>query len=332
MEEHSSKQRNKRNQKRKHDQNRSPQNEKRQFGTQKRIRHFLIGALAIILTGGGVYELFPLFAESFLTPQMELLEFTEASGEMRVTFLDVAQGDCTIVQTEEQNMVIDAGNNHQGETVADWLEAQGITRLDYLILTHPDADHIGGADNILRTVDVERVIMPDVANDTVTYEEVMDLIEAQEIPVDFPEVGDRYLLGDAGFTVLCPRPEEVSEEDLNGSSVGIKLVHGVNSFVMCGDAEAGSEQNMVHTFGDALESDVLKCGHHGSSTSNSASFLQKVNPTWAVISCGRDNSYGHPHVEVLAELQDADIQVYRTDELGTVTAYSDGQEIFWELP
>lgn len=291
----------------------------------KRIRNVVIAALAVLLSGGGIYEA----AQTVLDFQADLPESTVVSGEMRVTFLDVGQGDCTIIQTEGHNMVMDTGNNNQGEVVVDWLLAHGVTELDYLILTHPDADHIGGADNVLRAVPVDKVIMPDVANDTMTYDEVIELIDEQQIPVDYPEVGTQYTLGDAVFTVLCPRQEEVSEADLNGSSVGIRLVHGKNSFVMCGDAETDSEEHMIETFGKALEADVLKCGHHGSSTATSDSFLQAVNPIWAVISCGADNSYGHPHQEVLAKLADSDVQVYRTDQLGTITAVSDGEQFSW---
>lgn len=291
----------------------------------KKITNAAIAVLAVLLSGGGIYEATQAVQDS----QPDMRDSTVISEEMQVTFLDVGQGDCTIIQTEGHNMVIDTGNNHQGETVVDWLLQQDIKELDYLILTHPDADHIGGADNVLRAVSVDKVIMPDVANDTITYNEVIELIEEQQIPVDYPEVGDQYTLGDAVFTVLCPRQEDVKESDLNGSSVGIRLVHGKNAFVMCGDAETDSEEHMVETFGNALEADVLKCGHHGSSTATSDAFLQAVDPIWAVISCGEGNSYGHPHQEVLAKLEDSDVQVYRTDQLGTITAVSDGEQITW---
>ena len=115
--------------------------------------------------------------------------------------------------------------------------------------------------------------------------------------------------------MLCPQADGVSENDLNSSSVGIKLVHGENSFV-CAGMEAEAEQEMTAQFGTALECDVLKCGHHGSSTATTPEFLAATDPTWALISCGKDNSYGHPHAEVMAALEDADVQVYRTDQQG----------------
>lgn len=301
------------------------------------VQNIVIAVILLFLAGSGGYKALQLQEGSDIRGQMQtsdrgggsLQDSTVASGEMQVTFLDVGQGDCTIVRTEGHNMVIDTGNNNKGSVVVEWLQEQGITELDYLVLTHPDADHIGGADDVLRAVKVDTVLMPDVENDTVTYEEVAELIEEQQIPVIYPAVGEQYTLGDAGFTILCPQPDEVSESDLNGSSVGMKLVHGSNSFVMCGDAEEASEGRMVDTFGDALEADVLKCGHHGSSTATSDAFLAAVDPIWAVISCGAGNSYGHPHQEVLTKLEDGDVQVYRTDLLGTITAVSDGEQITW---
>lgn len=116
---------------------------------------------------------------------------TVATGQMKVTYLNVGQGDCTIIQTEGHNAMIDAGNNHEGKDVVDYLNQQGIDKLDYLILTHPDADHIGGGDDVLEKIEVEQVIMPDVANDTMTYEEVMDDIEKENVPVEHPKVGRR---------------------------------------------------------------------------------------------------------------------------------------------
>ena len=249
---------------------------------------------------------------------------------MKVTVLEVGQGDCTLIQAGGQNMVMDVGNNDQGERVVSYLKEQGIGKLDYLLLSHPDADHIGGGDNVLENFEVQTVIMPEVANDTMTYQEVMEEISRYDVDVKYPEVGDIFTLGDAEFTVLCPEPELVSQDDLNNSSVGIKLVHGENSFVMCGDAEAKSEQEMVKRFGSSLECDVLKCGHHGSNTATSDEFLAAVNPTWAVISCGKENRYGHPHSEVLDKLENDDVQIYRTDLRGTITAVSDGSQISWK--
>ncbi len=312
---------------------------RRKRRNHKNNKKRIVAAVAVILiSGGGLYgaadylesqgipvkEAIGKIAD-LLPKQKNVTLSTVAEGEMYVTFLDVGQGDCTIIQTEKGNMMIDAGNNSWGETVVDALEERGIEELDYLILTHPDADHIGGADDVLREIQVETILMPDVENDTVTYQEVEALIATEQISVEHPYAGTEYMLGDAVFTVLCPEENGVSANDLNSSSVGIKLVHGENAFVMCGDAEEQPEQAMAKRFGNGLECDVLKCGHHGSSTATTPDFLAAADPTWAVISCGKDNSYGHPHAEVLAALEDADVQVYRTDQQGTITCVSDGK-------
>ena len=290
-----------------------------------------IAALLVAVFGYGALEAVDVIGDFFADGKSveTIREFTTAEGEMQVTFLDVGQGDCTIVRTDGHAMVIDTGDNGEGEYVVDYLQEEGIDVLDYLILTHPDADHIGGGDNVLESIEVKEILMPDVTNDTVTYEEVAEDIDQFSIHTTNPQPGDVYELGDAEFTILCPEAEAVDDSDLNGASVGIKLIHGENAFVMCGDAEEEAEQNMVDHFGTGLECDVLKCGHHGSSTATSDAFLKATDPTWAVISCGQDNRYGHPHEEVLAKLKEEDVQVYRTDRLGTITAVSDGKNISW---
>lgn len=291
-----------------------------------RIRNGLLLVVSVFLLTGCGAEEFILSAVGSTQKKVENTQ--EASNEMTVTFLDVGQGDCTIVQAAGHNMVIDAGDNGEGSTVVSYLEENHIDSLDYLILTHPDADHIGGADDVMEAVKVKQVLMPDVSNDTKTYEDVINDIRSIDIDVVHPEVGANYELGDASFEILSP--QEVRENDLNASSVGIKLMHGKKSFVMCGDAEIKSEDAVVETFGSGLECDVLKCGHHGSNTATSQEFLDAADPVWAVISCGEGNRYGHPHAEVVSRLEDADVQVYRTDERGTITAVSDGEQISWE--
>lgn len=291
----------------------------------------LLAAFLAVVFGVGTMQITDEAVELFSGAAREekITESTEAAGEMEVTFLDVGQGDCTIIRTEGHAMMVDTGDNRTGDEVAAYLQEQGISSLDYLILTHPDADHIGGGDNVLESVEVKQVLMPDVVNDTKTYGEVIQDIELYNVDTVSPVPGETYSLGDAEFIILSPEPDAVNGEYARGISIGIKLIHGENSFVMCGDAEEEAEKEMVERFGGELECDVLKCGHHGSSTSTTDLFLEKTNPTWAVISCGKDNSYGHPHAEVIAKLEADDIQIYRTDLLGTITARSDGKQISW---
>lgn len=244
----------------------------------------------------------------------------------RVHFINVDQGDSILIESEGEYMLIDAGENNQGEIVVNYLNSLGITTLDYIIGTHPHSDHIGGMDDVLDAFTIEKAILPNTTYNTKTYQSVLDGIAEQNTETIWAEVGATYTLGDASFMIIAPAKDDYT--DPNDWSVGIKLVCGESSFVMCGDAEAGAEKDILAT-GIDLEADVLKCGHHGSSTSTSEAFLKAVNPTYAVISCGVNNKYGHPHAEVIARLEDDDVLYYRTDLLGTIIASTDGKNITW---
>ena len=261
-----------------------------------------------------------------------LEEFSGSDGYLRVHFIDVGQGDSILIQAGEHAMLVDAGTNESGGTVTDYLHSLNLTKLDYLIGTHPHEDHIGGLDDVILSFAIGTVIMPDVSHTTRTYEDVLDALLEKDLTVSSPQPGEVFSLGDASFTILSPSAEIAAEAqeagDLNNLSVGIRLVYGSTAFVLCGDAESVSEEAMVQS-GLPLKADVLKAGHHGSSTSTCGSFLDAVDPDYAVISCGKDNSYGHPHQETLDRLHAAGVSVFRTDEQGTVIAVSDGASISW---
>lgn len=261
-----------------------------------------------------------------------LSDSSAADGYLRVHFIDVGQGDSILIQAGERAMLVDAGTNESGSIVTEYLSSLNITKLDYLIGTHPHEDHIGGLDDVIRSFEIGTVIMPDVSHTTQTYEDVLDALLEKNLTVTVPHPGDSYSIGDAAFTILSPSADIAGEAaetgDLNNLSVGIRLVYGSNAFVLCGDAESDSEREMVES-GLSLKADVLKAGHHGSSTSTSDAFLAAVDPDYAIISCGRDNSYGHPHQETMDKLKAAGVSVLRTDEQGTIVAVSDGRTITW---
>lgn len=257
-------------------------------------------------------------------------ELKEKDGDMlsrlEVHFLDVGQGDATFLSCDGYTMLIDAGNNDKGTAVWSYLKNQGVERLDYVIGTHPDADHIGGLDVVLYKFDCGTVFLPDVKNDTRTYEDVVQVMEEKDYPVTMPVVGETYSLGEASFTIIAPNRDYGS--DLNDASVGILVEHGSNRFLFTGDAEETAEADILAN-GQDISADVYKAGHHGSNTASTEEFLQEVNPAYAVISCGEGNSYGHPHAEVLNRFRSMGIDVFRTDEQGTIVAVSDGEEIVW---
>jgi len=248
-------------------------------------------------------------------------------SELQVHFIDVGQGDSTLILCGNDSMLIDAGDNSKGTAVQLYLQKQGVEELTYLIGTHPDSDHIGGLDVIMTKFDCGTVIMPDVTSDTATYRDVIDTMDYRNYKNTLPQVGDVYSLGDAEFTIIAPNREY---DDDNNSSVGIRLVHGNNVFLFTGDAGAEAEADMLQN-GIDLKADVLHAGHHGSDTSGSQDFIREVSPEYAVISCGADNPYGHPHEQALAVLKEQGVQIFRTDEQGSIVAVSDGESITWNV-
>ena len=252
----------------------------------------------------------------------------ETKEELEVHFIDVGQGDSTLIKSGEHAMLIDAGENRKGEDVKEYLESQHVEKLDYIIGTHPDSDHIGGMDVAIDAFDTEKIFMPDLEKDTKTYEEVVDSANEKQEEIVEPKVGDTYSLGEATFTIVSPNSTDYSSS--NDYSIGILLEHGENKFLFVGDAEEESEEEMLENPID-LDADVYKVSHHGSSTGTSEEFLQEISPDYAVISCGEGNSYGHPHEEVLNELREEEVEVFRTDEQGTIVATSDGEKIEWNM-
>lgn len=249
------------------------------------------------------------------------------SGTLEVHFLDVGQGDATLICQGEHAMLIDGGDNSKGTAVQSYLQSQGIEHLDYVIGTHPDADHVGGLDVVLYKFSWQQVILPDIEKDTRTYQDVLKVIEDKNQKITRPRVGESYALGAAEFTVIAPVKEDYGES-FNDYSIGIRLNFGENQFVFTGDAEEDAEEDMLET-GMDLSADVFKAAHHGSNTANTVPFLEEVNPDAVVISCGEGNRYGHPRAEVLNHLRSMGIKVYRTDEQGTIVAVSDGSTITW---
>lgn len=245
-------------------------------------------------------------------------------GKLEVHFIDVGQADAILIKQGASAMLVDAGNNADSDLVVQYIKDQGVTRLDYVIGTHPHEDHIGGMDAVIMDFQVEKIIMPRVVVNTKTYEDVLMAIHHKGLKVTTPVPGTKYDLGYAKFTILAPNSD--SYEDVNNYSVVIRLDYGQNSFLLTGDAEALSEQEMLDKELQ-LKTDVLKVGHHGSTTSTTEDFLDAVVPSYAVISVGHDNSYGHPAKSVIERLTSREIQIYRTDEKGTIIAISDGTAI-----
>lgn len=246
--------------------------------------------------------------------------------ELTVHFIDVGQGDSILIQCKDHAMLIDAGDNNKGTAVQLYLRKQGVEKLDYLIGTHPDADHIGGMDVVITKFDCEKVMMPEVTRENATYRDVVSAMKYKNYKNTAPVVGTEYELGDARFTIVAPNGNY--GDSYNDYSIGILLSHGENRFLFIGDAQEKAEEDMLSN-GISLQADVLKIAHHGSKTSSGGAFLDAVSPVYAVISCGEGNDYGHPHSETLNNLRQRDIKVFRTDEQGSITVTSDGKKLIW---
>ena len=248
------------------------------------------------------------------------------NDELRVSFIDVGQGDSEFIELPNgETMLIDAGTNETGKNVVDYIKSLGYTSINYVVGTHPHEDHIGGLDDVIKTFDIGSIYMPKITADTKTFEDVLDAAESKNLMINTAKSGVSIMdTEDLSVKFLAPTLD--SYENTNDYSAVVKVVYGDTSYLFTGDAEEFSE-NLIT---DDVNADVLKVGHHGSSTSTSTEFLKKVSPSSAVISCGKDNSYGHPHSETLQKLADMGTAVYRTDELGTIVSVSDGKTITFD--
>lgn len=259
------------------------------------------------------------------TAETRSAENRSAVADMEVHFIDVGQGDATLVKADGHYMLIDAGENDKGTAVQLYLQKQGVEKLDYLILTHTDSDHIGGADVIVTKFDIDTIFLGDYRKDNKTYEELLNAIGYKDMSYSIPTVGSEYQLGNATFTIVAPNK---IYNDPNNSSIALLLENGEDSFLFTGDCEEEAEEDILES-GLAIDCDVYKLGHHGSRTASSKAFLEAITPTYGIISCAEGNSYGHPHAEPLNNLRTMGVQIFRTDEQGSIVAYSDGTDLAW---
>ncbi|RXI37684.1 hypothetical protein DP129_12875 [Clostridium tetani] len=252
------------------------------------------------------------------------LDTDKEIGNLKVNYINVGQGDSILIQQDGKNMLIDGGPNSSEKVVVDYLKSHGVTKLDYVIGTHPHEDHIGGLDAVINNFEIGQVFMPKATANTQTFKSVVTAINNKGLKITTPKVGESYNLGNAVWTILAPSSD--SYTDVNNYSIVTKLKFGNNSFIFTGDAEDVSEGEILKKQLD-ISADVLKVGHHGSNSSTTEDFLKKVNPKYAVISVGKDNKYGHPTEKTLDKLKTNNISFYRTDEKGNIIATSNGNAI-----
>ena len=258
---------------------------------------------------------------------------TDAVGgePLEAYVLDVGQGDCIFLRSPNgKTMLVDAGENKAFERIDAFLKAQKVARLDVVIATHPHSDHIGGMKKVIEAYEIGAFYMPEVIHDTATFEKMLLALAEQGVPCAYLAAEDgSYLEWDPSVEVSVLSPcSGVNYDDLNDWSCMVRVRYGDNAILLTGDAETHAEKMALSRFPkECFRADVLKLGHHGSSTSTSRAFLEAVNPTAAIASLGEDNSYGHPHRETVQLLKEAGIEFYRTDQDGTISVTLSGTKV-----
>ncbi len=248
------------------------------------------------------------------------------SGKLSVVFLNVGNADCIFVQSPSgKTMLVDAGEASAFGVIADFLKRAGVSKIDVLVATHPHNDHIGSMRRVVENYEIGAVYMPRVTHNTSTYEKLLNAISEKGMKIKTAKGGtDAAIPFDEDVTVRILAPLRDEYSDLNDYSAVLRLDYNNSSFLLTGDIEKISENDLVEEYPELLRTDVLKVPHHGSSSSSTAEFLSAVDPDYAVISCEKDSDYGHPAAEVLERLDAAQAKYYRTDLFGTIAFITDG--------
>ena len=290
---------------------------------KRKSRRVSFGILMILLVIAAAYYTYTYVRDMNNKPKL--------SGDVEVHFIDVGQGDsCLIVSPTGSTVLIDAGDEKTSKQnehpTIEYLDELKVTTIDYMIITHYDQDHIGGADDVINAVEVKNFLTPDYVPTTKCGERLMTAIENEGAEVVHPDIGYSIDLGgNARLEVLSSA--EITDKGRNNDSIVTRLTYGDISFLFTGDAESEREEELLESCPEKLESDVLKVGHHGSDTSTTKDFLDQVSPSYAIISVGEGNSYGHPSRTTLNLLESIHAKIYRTDLNGTIVVRSDGVNI-----
>ena len=297
--------------------------------TEKNKKKFIEAIIILIIAFFTIY--YEDFTEKTIEDEViqnrnteEVIEISDGD-KLNVYYLDVGQADSILIENNNNYMLIDAGNNEDGEKLVTYFKRLGITKFDIVVGTHAHEDHIGGMDDIINNFEIEDFYMPEVITTTKTFEDVLDALEGKQVAFQTPIIDSELVFENSKIKVLSVSDDD---SDLNDTSVVLRLKYGTTSFLFTGDATEKIENTILNK---EIKSDVLKVAHHGSSTSNSLSFLKRVSPTYAVISVGEGNSYNHPHDVMLNRLYDLNARVYRTDRDGTVVASSNGTLINFSM-
>ncbi len=254
----------------------------------------------------------------------ELSDDTKELQGFEIDFLDVGQGNAVLVECDGQYAMIDGGGRSSSSYVVSYLTEHNVPKIDLMIASHYDEDHISGLVGIINTTPVGLFLGPSYQTDTKIFDSLVNAIADNKVAFETPNVGDFYYLGSATFEVVGPL--YYSHKDDNDNSIGIRVHYGDNTFLFLGDTSEEGEQELLN-YGIDLKSDVYMVSHHGSMYSSSMDLLKEVNPRYAIISVGEGNQYNHPNEKTLARLSNLGVKVYRTDRDGVIIINSDGEKI-----
>ena len=301
---------------------------------KKYIKVAIVAVAALVILSAAVFIIPAINPDAGIPSWSELFKNAglrensdKANAELSVHFIDVGQGDCIFIKTENGNALIDSGDIGNSDKIIRYLRNFNADKLDYVFITHPDSDHIGSMPEVIQSLEVTNIIMPDIESQylptTKIFEKLLNSISTKHINTSTAKVQDTFRLGAVTITVVGPITRD---SEMKNISLVLLVVHGDNSFLLTGDAEI-EEENEIISSGINIEADVLKAGHHGSKSSSGLKFLRMVKPKSVIISCGRDNSFGHPSIETLDRFSQLDAEILRTDFLGTITVTSDGTQL-----
>ncbi len=292
-------------------------------------KKFLVYTIFIILFSVVInIALLFFFSPSELYSKLGIIKGIEKqNSDFSVYYLDVGQSDCSIVICDDKVMMIDTGTKSQNIKIRGALFILNIDKIDYLIVTHPHDDHMGNAAEIIKRYNVDNIIMPKIASenqvDSLTFNNLINSIAKNKVNPMTVVSGDSISLGRAKVDFFAPYEQS---DDLNNMSIILKIAFGATSFLFQGDAEETVENKIMRSNFD-ISADVIKVGHHGSNTSTNENYLSKVNPSYAIISCGADNNFKHPNKQTIDTLEEQNVKTYITAYNGNITVTSDGKTV-----
>ena len=280
---------------------------------KKKIISSIIGIIVVLLAG---YFGIDLTQDSKVPKDSKLM----------ISYMDVGQGDAAYIKVNGNDILIDAGPRSNSKELLEQLKAKNIDDFELVIATHPHEDHIGGMVDVFKEYEVKAFYSPKITHTTKTYENLVKAVKNEGLKTKELKGGMVIDLGEgAKFEVFTPQKSEY--EELNDYSPIMKLSFGDTSYLFTGDAEKLAEEEALAKYKTSLDSDVIKFGHHGSSSSSSNAFIEAVSPKYGIISCAKDNKYGHPHRETLDIIKKYNIKTFRTDTDGEIILTSDGKSI-----